>query len=165
MFSVGNRAATKAFQLLMAPGGLNTIVTALSQAANISLPLISEKHFFLENVSSELAEKTLEAKYTAVYIYCEKVVNLLREKFRSFSGNIQLAIEVRLSQDRLEGMEQRLELYVDAITHSLNQSRGDWGQGLFYAGSYEAAFGPSKRGGRNFIKVAKIVFHVDASID
>lgn len=165
MISVGNKAATKIYGLLLAPGGVNTIIAALSQAANVSLPAIPDKHFFLENVSSELAEKAGTARYTAVYIYCEKITNLLTEKFRTFSGHVQLAMEVRFSQDRLEGMDQRLQLYVDALSQALTKSRGDWGLGLYYSGGYEATFSAVKHGGRNFIKVAKVVFRVDASVD
>jgi hypothetical protein len=74
-------------------------------------------------------------------------------------------MEVRFSQDRLEGMDQRLQLYVDALSQTLTKSRGDWGLGLYYSGGYEATFSAVKHGGRNFIKVAKVVFRVDASVD
>src|SRR5207248_7694437 len=67
----------------------------------------------------------------SVNVYCEKIVNDLREKFRAFSGQVQMAIELRQSQDRLEGIQDRLELYVDATMQMLNGSRGDWGDGMF----------------------------------
>ena len=76
-------------------------------------------------------------------VYCEKVVNDLREKFRSFSGSVQMAIEVRHSQDRLEEWKTALEAETDAVTSMLSASRGDWGDGMFYAGGYEVSFGPS----------------------
>ena len=57
------------------------------------------------------------------------------------------------------------QLYTDAISQTLNQNRGDWGHGLFYAGGYEVSFGPVKHGGRNFIKSAKISLDLDASVD
>ena len=38
-------------------------------------------------------------------MYCEKIVNDLTEKFRTFSGTVQMAIELRHSQDRLEGLQ------------------------------------------------------------
>jgi len=165
MIALVDRASAKVFEVLIAPGGINTTIAAVSQAANISLPALSESHFFFDNVSSELAEKTGEAKYTGVYIYCEKVANLLTEKFRRFSGHLQMSMEVRLSQDRLKGMDQRLQLYVDALSQTLTQSRGDWGQGLYYSGGYEATFGATKHGGKNFLKIAKIGFRIDASVD
>jgi hypothetical protein len=57
-----------------------------------------------QNVSAELVEKANLVHYPAVQVYCEKLVNDLREKFRSFSGTAQMAIEIRHSQDRLEGL-------------------------------------------------------------
>ena len=116
-----------------------------------------------QNVSTDLAERTGSVKYPALYVYCEKVINDLTEKFRSFSGRVQMAIEIRHSQDRLEGLQDVLELYADATTQSLNASRGDWGDGMFYSGGYEVAFGAAKHGGKNFIQVAKVTFEIQVS--
>ena len=74
-----------------------------------------------------------------------------------------MAIEVRHSQDRLEGLQDALELYVDAATHVLDASRGDWGDGMFYGGGYQVTFGAVKQGGRNFIQVAKVTFEIGVS--
>ncbi|HYM06113.1 MAG TPA: hypothetical protein VEU11_06095 [Terriglobales bacterium] len=143
---------------------MNTSIAQLAQAESLALPPIPANHFFTDNVSSEIAEKSVEPKYPAVYIYCDKMVNDLKEKFRNFSGSIRMAIEVRVSQDRLEGIDRMSQIYTDAVTQTLNQNRGDWGQGLFHTGSYEISFSPVKHGGRNFIKTAKVSFDVDASV-
>jgi hypothetical protein len=76
-----------------------------------------------------------------------------------------MAIEVRVSQDRLEGIDRITQLYTDALTQTLNQNRGDWGQGLFYSGTFEIFFGTVKHGGSNFLKIAKVSLEVDASVD
>ena len=68
-----------------------------------------------------------------------------------------------MSQDRLEGLEQRSQTLADAITDVLDQSRGTWGQGMFYSGGYELSFTPVKHGGKNFIQTVKISFDVDVS--
>ncbi len=91
-------------------------------------------------------------------MYCEKISNDLREKFRTFSGKAHMAIEVRVSQDRIEGLENLLQSHVDAVTRILDQNRGDWGNGMFYTGGYEAVFGEMAHGGRNFIQTGKITF-------
>jgi hypothetical protein len=74
-----------------------------------------------------------------------------------------MAIEIRQSQDRLEGLQDRLELYADAVMQLLNGSRGDWGDGMFYNGEYEVAFGPVRQGGKNFMQVAKVTFEIGVS--
>jgi len=163
--SLADRATSKLVEFLSAPAGVNASITALAQSEHLSLPPIAGKYFFTENVSSDIAEKSVEPKYTAVYIYCGKIVNALKEKFRSFSGVIQMEIDVRVSQDRLEGIDRMSQLYTHAVSQTLNQNRGDWGHGLFYAGGYEVSFGPVKHGGRNFIKSAKVSLDLDASVD
>jgi hypothetical protein len=113
-----------------------------------------------QNAAAEVSERAGPVAYPLVTVYCEKVVNELREKFRSFSGRVEMAIEVRHSQDRLEGMEAALEAQADAVTESLAASRGDWGDGMYYAGGYEVAFGRVARGGKNFTQVAKVTFEI-----
>jgi hypothetical protein len=163
--SLANTATSKLVTFLSAPTGVNANIAALQQSENVALALIAAKSFFTENVSSDIAEKSLEYKYAAVYIYCGKIVNSLKEKFRTFSGVIQMEIDVRVSQDRLEGIDRKSQLYTDAVSQTLNQNRGDWGQGIFYPGGYEISFGSVKHGGRNFIKSAKISLDLDASVD
>jgi hypothetical protein len=165
MLSIAGRATFKLQELLNSPTGLNASLAALAQSERVTVPPIPPTNLFTDNVSSDIAEKSVEPKYTAIYIYCDKIANTLTEKFRGFSGTIEMMIDVRVSQDRLEGIDRASQLYTAAVTQTLNQNRGDWGQGLFYAGRYEVSFGPVKHGGRNFIKSAKISVQLDASID
>jgi len=136
----------------------------MAQETSTLLQPIAAQQFFTNNVASEIAEKSEEVRYTAVYVYCDRIANTLTEKFRSFSGHLQMAVEVRVSQDRLDGIEQSAQLYTESVTQTLNQIRGDWGDGLFFAGTYDVSFGPVKHGGKNFLKTAKITFPVEASI-
>ena len=62
-----------------------------------------------------------------------------------------------------EGLQDKLELYVDGTMRMLNASRGDWGDGMFYGGEYAVAFGPVKQGGKNFMQTAKITFEIGVS--
>jgi hypothetical protein len=162
--SVANLATSKILQWLSAPGGLNASISTVAQETSTQLQPVAAQQFFANNVASDVAEKAEDVKYTAVYIYCDKISNTLAEKFRSFSGYLQMAIEIRVSQDRLDGLEQSAQLYSESVTETLNQIRGDWGDGLFYAGTYDVSFAPVKHGGKNFIKTAKITFPVQASV-
>jgi len=149
--------------LLTATPGVNGNLDTLAQIQAVPLPPLLGRQIAAQNMSVDLSERSSNIKYPAVCVYCDKITNSLTEKFRTFSGSASLVVEVRLSQDKLDGLESALELYVDAITQILDQNRGDWGQGLFYAGGYEVSFGPVKQGGRNFIQIAKITFQVGAS--
>jgi len=160
---VGGTVSAQVVTLLNGPQGLNACVSTLAQAENVTLPLVGQNQILTQNVPVELAERSTDVQYPAVNVYCEKIVNQLKEKFRNFSGKAVMSIEVRVSQDNLQGIESQLQTYVDAVTQVLDQNRGDWGEGMYYAGCYEAALGPVKHGGRNFIQTGKVTFEVGVS--
>ena len=160
---IGSAVTTKVVQRITGTGGVNAGLAALTQAEREFAGLVDAAQVRAQNVAAEIAERALGAKYPGITIYCERIKNELREKFRSFSGTVQMAIELRHSQDRLEGLQDRLELYVDAAMQMLNTQRGDWGDGMFFGGEYDVAFGPVKQGGRNFIQVAKVTFEIGVS--
>jgi hypothetical protein len=160
---VGSTITGQVAQLLNAPQGINACLATLSQAANVSVAPIAPNQLWTQNVSIELAERSSDVKYPAIHVYCEKIVNQLKEKFRVFSGKAVMSIEVRVSQDRLDGLQDQLQVHLDAITQVLDQGRGDWGEGMYYAGGYEAVLGPVKHGGRNFIQTGKVTFDVGVS--
>jgi hypothetical protein len=157
---LGNVATAKVVQRITGTSGVNASLGALTQSEREFAGLIETTQVRAQNAAADIAERALGMKYPAVHVYCEKIVNELREKFRRFSGRVQMAIEIRQSQDRLEGLEERLELYADAMMQVLNSGRGDWGDGMFYGGAYEVAFGPVKQGGKNFMQVAKVTFEI-----
>jgi len=158
-----NAVMGKVLKLLTASPGVNTNLDTLAQLEQMPVTALTDRQIRAQNVSVELSDRSAEAGYPAVLVYCDKIANLLTEKFRAFSGKAHMVVEVRLSQDRIDGLEQLMQLYVEAITQLLEQNQGDWGQGMYYTGGYEVAFGPVKHGGRNFIQIAKITFEVGAS--
>jgi hypothetical protein len=156
-------ATTKVREIMAAPTGLPFMAAEAAERERIAVAPVAAAQIVATNVASEMAEKTAGARYPAVYVYCAGMTNALKEKFRTFSGKIHMAVEVRVSHDRLEGLDKQAQVYADAVAQVLDAHRGDWGQGMFYTGTYEMEFGPVKRGGRNFIQTAKIQFDVDGS--
>lgn len=140
-------------------------VAALSLASGVQAGPFHAAQVQSSNVAAELVEKAATARYPCVHIYCEKVSNQLREKFRRFSGTARMVAEVRVSLSRLEQVEGVSQVVANAVTEVLDESRGDWGQGMFYSGAYEVTFGPVKAGGKNFIQITKVAFDVDVSAD
>jgi len=161
---VGNTTVNYVSNMLKEPTGLPFSVAAIADREGTTLGEISASQVVPQNVSFELAEHTAGVNYPVFYVYCERITNQLREKFRTFSGKARLVIDVRVSQDRLEGLARQLELYVEAATDVLDAHRGTWGQGMFYTGGYEVNFGTTKHGGKNFIQAAKITVEADVSI-
>jgi hypothetical protein len=163
MASSGSRAEGKVLEILASPLGLDAMIAAISLSERTTLPPIPATHVLRQNVSADVVEKSAGASYPLVQVYCEKLSNLLTEKFRRFSGKAYMGVEIRVSQDRLEGLERKLQLYSDAVMQVLDGSRGDWGSGMFYGGGYQTVFGAVKRGGRSFLQTAKISFDVEVS--
>jgi hypothetical protein len=160
---LGSAATASVIQLITAPSGMNSGLAALTGPDSLLAQPVGASNILAQNVAPDLAEKSRPLTYPSVNVYCEKISNDLTEKFRSFSGTVQAAIEVRHSQDRLDGLQDALELYVDSITQVLDAERGDWGNGMFFTGQYQVALGAAKQGGKNFIQVAKITFPIGVS--
>lgn len=164
MSQAATAVADRVLSMLREPTGLPFAVEAAAARASVALEPIEGGRIIAQNVGQDLAEKTAGALYPSVHVYLEKLSNLQTEKFRAFSGKARMVIDVRVSQDRLEGIENQLVLYVEAVTDVLDAHRGCWGQGIFYGGGYEASFGGVKHGGKNFIQSAKVSFEVDVSL-
>ena len=163
MITIGNSATSKVIQRITGSSGVNSGLAALGQPGNATPSQLDPAQVRSQNVAPEVAEKANLVQYPLVNVYCEKISNTLIEKFRTFSGTLQMAIELRHSQDQLDGLQDAVELYADAVTQTLNSGRGDWGDGMFYGGAYNVSFGPIKKGGRNFIQVAKVTFEIGVS--
>jgi hypothetical protein len=163
MLLIAGSSTQKVLGVLTSGSGLSSALEALATQQGEKLPAIAAQQIVAMNVTPEVSDQSTVNKYPLVYVYCTKVVNQLREKFRAFSGEAQMMVEVRVSQDRLDGIGTNLESYVDAITQVLDNSRGDWGDGAFFDGEYEVTFSGVKHGGRNFLQVGKIAFALEIS--
>jgi len=143
--------------------GIGPAIGQLTTNSAVNLAPIPAASIVNQNVSTAISEKALAVKYPTVNVYSDRVKNLLTEKFRTFSGKIRTVAEVRVSQDRIEGIEEQTRLYADAVTMVLDSNRGSWGQGVFFTGGYEIDFEPVTQGGKNFLQIAKVSFEVDLS--
>jgi hypothetical protein len=160
---IGSAAAGLVIQRLTSQSGANANLAALTEGVG-PLASLNAAQIRTGNVAFELAERSNTVKYPSANVYCEKIVNSQVEKFRTFSGTIQMAIDLRNSEDRVDRVQSNLEIYADAVMGVLAQSSGDWGGGMYYAGGYQVSFGPVKQGGKNFIQTAKITFEIGVSI-
>lgn len=156
--------ALKTFEnLLRAPTGLATGLAAVRARTGTSLAPLEDNQLVGIQVAPEIAEKSGCIPYPTFFIYCERLNNTLREKFRRFSGTATLTIEVRVTNDRIETLSGAVQHYVDGLTETLDSLRGDWGEGQFYTGGYQITFGPVKTGGKNYLQVAKATFDLQIS--
>jgi hypothetical protein len=165
MARISSIATSALSQHLTGEQGVPYQVGQLMAAGEVRLTEISGTDILERHVAAELAEKTSGVRYPVVYVYCEKVVNDLREKFRTFSGTADLAVDIRVSHEHMDELQASLQTYVEAVTDVLDRKRGHWANGVFYAGGYKIQFGPIKRGGKNFIQSAKVELTVNVSVE
>jgi hypothetical protein len=158
----GTLADTVVSMLASTASGVNVRVGAIEKNDG-SLTATGIKTIVALNASVEISDKVGYVQYPALLVYCDKLSNTLKEKFRNFSGKAHVVVEVRHSQDILPGLDSTVQVYADAVCALLDDSRGDWGSGLFYGGGYEVSFEPMGRGGRNFLQRAKVGFDVEVS--
>ena len=163
MATIGNAVTSQVIALITGSSGVNSGLAALVAPGAAQPGQLNAAQVRSQNVAADVAERANIVQYPLINVYCEKVSNTLIEKFRTFSGTVQMAIELRHSQDQLDGLQSAVELYADAVMQSLNSGRGDWGDGMFYAGAYDVSYGPIKKGGKNFIQVAKVTFEIGVS--
>jgi len=163
MAGIGSQAAAAVVRLLSSSNGVAAQMGNRQDGGPGSETAPAQIPIRAQNVAAELAELGETVRYPAIQVYCEKLVNSLTEKFRTFSGTVQMAAEIRNSQDRLQGLQEGLEQCADALTQVLDGNRGDWGSGMYYAGGYQVAFGAVKHGGKNYIQVAKVTFEIGVS--
>jgi hypothetical protein len=165
MAFIVNHAIRTLSQILRAQDGVAATCANLQQAGAFEAPLLADSDVLELQAPAELLEKAGGGRYPSIYIFCERLANTHREKFRTFSGTAELVAEVRVTHDHAESVNGHLQNYVEALTDVLDRSRGVWGQGLHFSGAYEVLFGPIKRGGKNYVQTAKVRLDVHVSAD
>jgi|GEM_PF-486643 len=165
MAQVGSLVARTLGGIFRADSGISFAVGLVAAQEGLTADALPVAKVVERNVAPDTLEKQIGAQYPSLHIYCEGLKNSLREKFTTFSGTARMAIDVRVTGDRIEALEDQMRLYVDAATQVLDLNRGDWGSGLFYTGGYEVAFSSVKAGGKNYLQTAKIAFDVQVSVN
>ena len=164
MSQVGTLAASALTDLLRSDMGVNRrLFDRLGGDPNLLQrypePIVQSAH-----IAGEQWEKAGPLKYPQLVIYCERIRNLQTEKFRRFSGQVDLAVEVRNSGDHVVGLEQGTLLYVEAVSDVIEDCRGEWRPCVYASGQYEVKFEPVKPGGKRFLQVARITVPVQVNL-
>jgi hypothetical protein len=163
MTQAGTLAAGKLLGKLQAVQGLPGALSEIANQVTFEIPLIEPEQIQTRNVVAEVIERAMPFKYPAVFVYADRIRNEQKEKFRKFSGRVDLVAEVRLTQDRVDELESKVGAYVDAIADVLEASKGDWGDCVVFAGLYEVEFEAVKRGGVGFAQKARVKLSVHVS--
>jgi len=162
MIQIGRTVTEHVLALLAGHTGVNASLDGRAKT-NAHVPA-HIRSFLGMNVSPELLEKANQAQYPAVMVYCERLNNTLGEKFRTFAGQARVTVEIRNSEDRIEGVNSGSSLYADLICELLEKAGGPWSDFCWFDGRYEVTFQAVKAGGKQFVQSTKVTFEVDVSI-
>jgi hypothetical protein len=154
-------AVNELTRMLQSDTGLPAAIAEIST----ELPAVCVSDIVAGHSAADLLDKTNYVKYPFFRVYCDRVINKLNEKFRTFSGTAELIVEVRVTHEHVEELHGQLNAYVQAVTDVLDRNRGTWIPGIFHAGTYEISFQPVKRGGKNFTQSARVRVEAHVSID
>src|SRR5579863_511101 len=100
--TIGSLITGQVIGLLTGSSGVNSYLSGIAQDDGQPLNPLNVTQVRAQNVAPDIADKSNTMQYPALNVYCEKIVNSMAEKFRTFSGNVQTTVELRHSQDRLD---------------------------------------------------------------
>jgi hypothetical protein len=163
MANLASIVETSVATLLTAQVGTDFQLNVVAQNSG-PVPPVQLRSVVTGNTPSELLEIGVDFRYPLVTVYCDKLANTLKERFRTFSGTAHVVVDVRFSQDRIQDIQIVLETYVSAVCDILDTSRGDLGNGMFYAGGYEVVFNPLKKGGKCYLQSAKVSLDINVNV-
>lgn len=164
MVGITRRSVERTAQLLAGPAGIAENLAAIVEGDGLTAAGMPECSVMTANLAAELIDKNPSLRYPVAQVKCEQLVNSLQEKFRQFSGKARICVELRVTHDRIEEIDRLAHFYAGAVARVLEQNRGDWGNGMFYAGGYEVSFSPAKHGGKNYVQSAAVRFDVELSL-
>lgn len=154
-----NALLGQALAVFTGPGGINGQLACMA----LNPPLAPVGSILSISAPLDAFEKTATVKYPALTLHCERLRNTQMEKFRVFSGNALLVVEVRVSGANAETVEKDLNSYVEAACETLYAARGAWTEIGTYSGAYDVKFHAMRLGGKQFTKSAQVEFEIQVS--
>jgi hypothetical protein len=155
--------AQKTASLLTSGNALQQQLAGLASACNTIVPPITPGQVVLSSAAPDLGDKDIQLTYPRICLYSAGLRNTQVEKFRSLSGSVLVIADVRASGNLVNEVDQWIHFYVEAMTSLLRSNIGDWGDGLFFSGSYDVQFQPPRAGGLGYVQSAKVTFNFNVS--
>lgn len=143
--------------------GLPASIAMLRESPEQADASLEERQLGSLQAPPELHDRVGKASQPTYQVYVERVRNKMTEKFRKFSGKVDVVVEVRVSQDRLEGLTERVQFFADAVTDVVERNRGCVEEGVYLPGTYEVSFEPVKKGGLNVMQTARVKCELEVS--
>lgn len=142
--------------LLEAESGLEASLESLRAAYFPGDRRIQEWAVEFTKAPAGLHDRAAPPRYPQIQVYCDQIESRRTERLRAFSGVLRMVVELRLSQDRLEGLTEQVLLYVDAVRDVIERNTGCVEGKFFVQGEYEVEILPVEHGGLNYLQKARV---------
>ena len=156
-------APQKVVDLLLTDSALSNAIAAAAEQNEVLVPNINAEQVLLSSSPPDLGDLVNQFSYPRICLYSAAVKNSHIEKFRTLSGSIAVVAEIWSSGNFLTDTGRWVHFYVDAFTTLLGDNIGDWGDGVFFPGTFDIQFQQPKRGGFGFLEMAKITCNLTVS--
>lgn len=156
-------AAHKVFDLLTGANLVGQLISTLSVEANEIVPTIGPAQIVVTSVTPEVGDQNVQLTYPRICLYSSGLKNTQIEKFRSLSGTVAVVADIWASGNMVTQTDQWIHFYVEAVTQILRRNIGDWGDGIFFPGTYDIQFQQAKAGGFGFVQSARVTSSLNVS--
>ena len=143
---------------------LTALISATGATLGGQVPPIPVSEIVVSSASPDLSDRNVQLTYPRICIYTSGLKNTQVEKFRAFSGSLTVVIEIWNSADFVNSSDTWIHVYTQCVAELLQKSTGDWGNGLFYSGSYDVQFSSPRPGGLGFVQFARLTANLGVSV-
>ena len=156
MANLCQSAIDKLREFLLDAPGANSQLAEISARDMVHLLPLTQENVRTQRIAAKLADENAPVTYPGVYVFCDRMENEMAAKFRRFSGRIFVVADVRVTNERFEGLGEELRRYVEAVRSVLADHQGKWTDQIAFGGGFQVRFRQIELGGRNFIQSAQI---------
>jgi hypothetical protein len=153
-----NQALNALYLLLSGEAGLKISLENLAEAQGRE---VQDAKFQLERRlwSAKWSEREGETRLPRVAFSLKQLSSRGAEKLARSSAKATLLVEIAISAEKAEQVQNAVADYIDALLDVLERNRGLWSAGVFYAGEFDVEIKPLAKGGLNFTQSA--VFEIE----
>jgi hypothetical protein len=148
---------------LTAGNSLAQNITGLAATNRVTVPVILSSQVVVSAAAPQIGDMDMQLTYPRVSLYTVGLKNTRVEKFRTLSGSLTLVADIWASADLMTQVDQWIHYYVEGVTEIFRQNTGDWGNGIFFDGSFDIQFHLPATGGLGFVQNAKVTLNLHVS--
>ena len=145
--------------------GLEREVTRIASLAVRSVPALPQSQVFRDIDLDHDGGLQQQLGYPRVAVFSNRVRNQQIEKFRSLSGVVTVVAEISATADLVDEVDSAIHFYVEAVSNVFRRNIGDWGDGMFFPGTYDIEVQPPSTGASGFLQLARITCELNVSRD